>query len=132
MSFDPHHDRDRNRRRPHRNSWTDIAYLIVAAAGFVLLARLWTRVVQPWAAGVLAQLTWPDLLLWAVVLVLALAVAVRWRVTQRRRRAARGLRVVDLPRHTRATDPMASGDNSSTQGQAQGGRRPSRSDAKRP
>ena len=74
MSFDRHHDLDRDRRRPQRNSWTDIAYLIVAAAGLVLLARLWTRVVQPWAARVLAQLTWQDALLWAVVLVLALAV----------------------------------------------------------
>jgi len=97
-------------RRRERDSWTDIAYLIVAAVALVLVARLWSRVVQPWAVGVLAQLSWPDLSPWAAVLVLALVVAVRWRITRRRRHAARGLRVVNLPRHTRATDPMASGE----------------------
>ena len=46
-------------------------------------------------------------------------------------RTDRGLRVVDLPWHTRATDPMGSGEKNSAQGRVQGGRWPSRSDAKR-
>ena len=136
MSFDHDHDHDRNRaarrRRGERDSWGDIAYLIVAAIALVLTARLWSHTIQPWAAGVIAELTWLDLLLWAIVFVLALVVAVRWRITRRRRRAAQGLRVVALLRHTNATDPMASGERRSAQGRVQGGRRPSRSDAKRP
>ena len=132
MSFDRDYDRDRDARRRERDNWTDIAYLIVAAVSLVLVARLWARVIQPWAAGVIAQLTWQDLLLGAVVLGFVVVAAMRVWATHRRRRAARGLRVVDLPRHTGATDPMASGEKSPAQGRVQGGRRPSRSDAKRP
>ena len=137
MSFDPYRDRRRDvegehRRRRERDSWTDIAYLIVAGLGLVLVARLWSRVVQPWAAGLLAQVSVSQLVTVALVLLLVLTVAVRSWVTHRRRRVARGLRVVKLPRHIGATDPMASGEKSPARGRVQGGRRPSRSDAKRP
>lgn len=132
LHHDPAADRDRAAGRRDRDGWTDIAYLIVAVVALVLVAGLWSRTVQPWAAGVFAQPTWPDVVLWAVVLVLALVVVARWRISRRRRRAAGCLRVVEWPRHTGATDPMASGEKSSAQGRVQGGRRPSRSDAKRP
>ena len=140
MSFDRHRDRDDRRwdteewelRRRERDSWTDIAYLIVAGLALVLVARVWSRVIQPWAAGILAQLSVTDLVTAGLVVLVVLVASVRLWVTHRRRRAARGLRVVNLPRHTGATDPMASGEKSSAQGRVQGGRRPSRSDAKRP
>ncbi len=119
-------------RRRERDSWTDIAYLIVAGLALVLAARVWSRVIQPWAAGIIAQLSVTDLVTVGLVVLVVLVASVRLWLTHRRRRAARGLRVVNLPRHTGATDPMASGEKSSAQGRVQGGRRPSRSDAKRP
>ena len=134
MSFhhDPADDRFRAARRQERDGWTGIAYLIVAAVSLVLVARLWARVIQPWAVGVLGQLTWRDVL--GVVALVLVVVAGRHAGMghPRRRRAARGLRVVDPAPAHRATDPMASGEKSPAQGRVQGGRRPSRSDAKRP
>jgi len=130
-----HHDREPDWDRVgvrcrDRDSWTDIAYLIVGALALVLVARLWSRVIQPWAAGVLAQLTWWDRALWAGMLVLLVAVVRAW-ARHRRRRAARGLRVVLWRDHPGAPDPMSS-EKSPAQGRVKGGRRPSRSDAKRP
>jgi hypothetical protein len=117
MAFERHRDRHERRwgsdewelRWRERDSWTDIAYLIVAGLALVLVVRLWSRLIQPWAAGLLAQLSATDLLTAGLVLLVGLAVVVRARTRHRRRRAARGLRVVDVPRHIGATDPMASG-----------------------
>lgn len=139
MPFNQHPNRDEDRwasdqwelRRRDRDTWTDIAYLIVAGLALVVVARLWSRVVAPWAAGVLAQLSVTDVFTAVLVLLLVAAAAVRVWVTHRRRRAARGLRVVDWPDHPGAPDPMSS-KKSPAQGRVQGGRRPSRRDAKRP
>ena len=88
MSFDRHRDRDERRwdteewelRRRERDSWTDIAYLIVAGLALVLVARLWSRVIQPWAAGVLAQLSVTDLVTAGLVVLVVLVVTVVRRV----------------------------------------------------
>jgi hypothetical protein len=102
-------------RRRERDSWTDVAYLIAAGLALVLVLRLWSRVIQPWAAGLLAQLSVTDLVAAVLVLILGVVVVVQGWVSRRRRRAARGLRVVDVPRHIGATDPMASGRESPAQ-----------------